>query len=93
MVLPPVVVELRPIKQGLKLGHKHILNLNYEWGSASSCCSRESTGIGFSRCSIDSASFFTYRFLPTYVVMRLLNVLEALVPNPGRLLVPQTNLQ
>ncbi|MCE5167057.1 hypothetical protein HAX54_035334, partial [Datura stramonium] len=31
--------------------------------------------------------------LPTDVVMRLLNVLEALVPNHGRLPVPQTNSQ
>ncbi|MCD9643845.1 hypothetical protein HAX54_031697 [Datura stramonium] len=31
--------------------------------------------------------------LPTDVVMRLLNMLEALVPNHGRLPVPQTNTQ
>ncbi|MCD9640530.1 hypothetical protein HAX54_025884, partial [Datura stramonium] len=30
---------------------------------------------------------------PTYVVMRLSNVLEALMPNDGRLPVPQTNSQ
>ncbi|MCD7470762.1 hypothetical protein HAX54_010872 [Datura stramonium] len=38
------------------------------------------------------ASLPTVAF-PTDVVIRLLNVLEALVPNHGRLLVPQTNSQ
>ncbi|MCD7455165.1 hypothetical protein HAX54_027241, partial [Datura stramonium] len=35
------------------------------WGTghALSCCSGASTGTGCSRCSIDSASFCTYRFL------------------------------